>query len=388
MKWHAVTPLSFCMTLGLLPPAGAAAQATAPATAPTPQIEVCFVLDTTGSMGGLIEGAKAKIWSIANQIIAAKPTPKLKLALIAYRDRGDDYVTRLFDLTDDIDAVYANLQTFQAAGGGDEPESVNQALHEAVTRLSWSPDRAVLKLIFLVGDCPPHMDYPDDVKYAATCERAVKNDLTINTVQCGDHAATTPVWQDIARRGEGSYAAVGQTGDMRVVATPFDAELATLNAELGRTLVPYGSTERRAGVLTKQAASEVAAAPAAADRLRYTGTAGRTVLGGGDLVDDLQAGRVKLAELKKDELPEAMRDLSEAQRSEFVKKQTEQRTQLQARVDDLLKRREAYLDAEARRTQNADRGSAFDLRVAELIREQARRKGIRYEQPSAAQATP
>src|SRR5689334_17712995 len=96
------------------------------------QVQVCFVLDTTGSMGGLIEGAKAKIWTIANQIVKQKPTPEVKFALIGYRDRGDQYVTKLFDLTDDIDAVFKNLTAFQADGGGDEPESVNQAMDEAV----------------------------------------------------------------------------------------------------------------------------------------------------------------------------------------------------------------------------------------------------------------
>ena len=67
-----------------------------------PRIEVCFVLDTTGSMGGLIDGAKQKIWSIANEIVSAKPTPQLKLGLIGYRDRGDEYVVKSFNLTDDI----------------------------------------------------------------------------------------------------------------------------------------------------------------------------------------------------------------------------------------------------------------------------------------------
>src|SRR5689334_24927593 len=85
-----------------------------------PQVQVCFVLDTTGSMGGLIEGAKAKIWTIANQIVKQKPTPEVKIALIGYRDRGDQYITKLFDLTDDIDAVFKNLTAFQADGGGDE----------------------------------------------------------------------------------------------------------------------------------------------------------------------------------------------------------------------------------------------------------------------------
>jgi hypothetical protein len=72
---------------------------TAPTSQSKPRIEVCFVLDTTGSMGGLIEGAKQKIWSIANEMISAQPTPELKLGLIGYRDRGDEYVVKSFSLT-------------------------------------------------------------------------------------------------------------------------------------------------------------------------------------------------------------------------------------------------------------------------------------------------
>ena len=120
-------------------------------TVPTPQskprIEVCFVLDTTGSMGSLIEGAKQKIWSIANEMIGAQPTPELKLGLIGYRDRGDEYVVKSFSLTDDIDAIYGHLREFQAGGGGDAPESVNEALAEAIHKMPWSSDKKVLKII-------------------------------------------------------------------------------------------------------------------------------------------------------------------------------------------------------------------------------------------------
>src|SRR5215468_10655656 len=107
---------------GLLLPAVSAEKA----KAEKPKVEVVFCLDTTGSMGGLIEGAKAKIWAICNQIAGGKPTPDLKVGLVAFRDRGDEYVTKVFDLTDDLDAVYSDLKKFVAAGGGDIPESVNQ----------------------------------------------------------------------------------------------------------------------------------------------------------------------------------------------------------------------------------------------------------------------
>src|SRR5688572_14609655 len=92
-----------------------------------PKIEVTFVLDTTSSMAGLIEGAKRKIWTIARQMVGGRPTPAIRLGLIGYRDRGDEYVTRTFDLTNDIDAIYGHLTELQAVGGGDIPESVNQA---------------------------------------------------------------------------------------------------------------------------------------------------------------------------------------------------------------------------------------------------------------------
>src|ERR1041385_4637287 len=135
--------------------ANAADKAEPKPNATKPRMEVCFVLDTTGSMSGLIEGAKQKIWSIANDMASAKPAPDIRLGLVAYRDRGDEYVVKSFDLTNDIDAVYANLRGFVAAGGGDTPASVNEALDEAVRKMSWSAERSVLKIIFLVGDARP-----------------------------------------------------------------------------------------------------------------------------------------------------------------------------------------------------------------------------------------
>jgi hypothetical protein len=188
-------------------------------------------------MSGLIEGAKQKIWSIANEMVSARPTPEIRMGLVAYRDRGDQYVVKSFDLTSDIDAVYANLRGFSAGGGGDTPESVNEALDEAVHKMEWSKDRGVLKIILLVGDAPPHMDYDNAPRYPEICQDAMKKDLIINTVQCGGIVQTTPIWQEIAKLSEGSYAAIAQSGNMAVIATPMDAELAELNRKVGATLV-------------------------------------------------------------------------------------------------------------------------------------------------------
>src|SRR6476469_7027764 len=162
-----------------------------------PNVEVVFCLDTTGSMGGLIEGAKQKIWAISNQIVAGRPTPNLKVGLLAYRDRGDAYVTRMTELTDDLDQIYATIKEFKAEGGGDTPESVNQALHESVTRFKWSDDKDTLRIVFLVGDAPPHMDYKDDIKYPETCKIAAGQGIIINTVLCGNDGEAKKHWQEI-----------------------------------------------------------------------------------------------------------------------------------------------------------------------------------------------
>ena len=343
-----------------------------------PRIEVCFVLDTTGSMGSLIEGAKQKIWSIANEMISAKPTPELKLGLIGYRDRGDEYVVKSFQLTDDIDSIYAHLRDFKAEGGGDEPESVNEALAEAIEKMPWSQDRKVLKIIFLVGDAPPHMDYADGPKYPELCRIATKKDLIINTVQCGNIAATTPIWKEIAKSSEGSYAAIAQSGGVAVIATPLDDELAKLNKKIGQTLIPYGDADLRREVTAKQAFAERAPASAVADRLSYNAKTKKGVQGRGELIDALASNEVKLESIDKEDLPAEFQTLTKEEIEARIANKRAERDSLQKDVQELAKKRDAYIQAENKRLAEAGKGDGFDEKVAETIHQQAERKGISY----------
>ncbi len=233
-----------------------------------PVIDVVFVLDTTGSMGGLIDAAKEKIWSIASSMASAQPAPIIRMGLVGYRDRGDEYVTRVVDLSSDIDTMYATLMQFTANGGGDGPESVNQALNEAVTRMSWSQEGNAYKVIFLVGDAPPHMDYQDDVKYPQTLALAADKGIVVNTIQCGNASDAKQPWQQIASIGHGSYFNVDQAGSAVAIATPFDADLARLSAALDETRLYYG-TEGREGTHAREGRRDRNAA-----RARVAGIAG------------------------------------------------------------------------------------------------------------------
>ena len=366
-----ISPIELCATA---PPPTAAPAAATPAVAPAGRsIEVCFVLDTTGSMGGLIDGAKRKIWSIANSIVAAEKGAHVRFALVPYRDRGDEYITKVFDLTDDLDDVFSKLQSFQAGGGGDGPESVNQALDDAVSRVKWSPSPDVVKLVFLVGDAPPHMDYSDDVKYPDTCQTAMKKGLIINTVQCGAMGGTREVWEQIAKLGEGSFVALEQSGGMVTIEAPQDREIAELSNKIAALSMPYGSPKQQAEVAAKNGAAAAAPASVAADRASFNATEGRAIQGRGDLVTDLRDKAVNLEDLKKEELPKDIQELPREQQLEKIAKVSAEREELAKKVSDLARQRQAFLDDEAKK-QSAGKGDAFDAKVTDLVKQELQRK--------------
>jgi Mg-chelatase subunit ChlD len=341
-----------------------------------PQVEVVFCLDTTGSMKGLINAAKQKIWSICNQITTGTPTPHVKVGLVAYRDRGDAYITKVFDLTDDLDGIYGHLMGFQAQGGGDFPESVNQALHEAVTKISWSTDKKTLRLIFLVGDAPPHMDYPDDVKYPETCQLAVKKDIIINTVQCGKHKETQKYWQDICRLAEGSYVQIDHNGGPIVaVETPFDADLAKINGELAKTTLVFGSEKGQAAGAAKVKAGAALPTAAQADRVGFLlrNNAGGTAY---DLLYNVQSGKVQLEKLSKDELPAELRDMTLEQQRAFLDKLDQQRKELTQKATELDKQRNEFLAKKLAEAQKNAAANGFDQQVLQILQQQAGRNNL------------
>jgi hypothetical protein len=361
------------VVLGLALAASAGPTRTARPTAVSegrrPQVEVVFVLDTTGSMGGLIEGAKRRIWSIARRIGEGQPRPELRIALVGYRDVGDEYVTRVHGLSGDMDEVYGNLSAFQARGGGDGPEHVSAALHDAVHRVAWSEGRDALKVIFLVGDAPPHMDYQDGFDYRRHVREARQRGIVVETVQCGQDAETAAVWREVAQGGDGHYAQIDGQGGMPLRVTSVDAELARLNGELSTTVGAAGSAVDRAEVERRMTARRAMAAPVAAEAAGYYGTAARVAEQ--DLVDRPPAEqRAELAKKPEDKAA-VLRGKTEEEALGYLKEQKDRRGRLQARIQELQKERERQLSAEGPR-------DAFDEQVVRELKERAARHGITY----------
>lgn len=373
------------MAVGLLPHSQKSQHIVTPVQLPAvakPRIEVVFVLDTTGSMSGLIDAAKNNIWSIASTMASAQPAPEMHMGLVAFRDRGDAYVTKLFDLSRDLDSMYAALMDFRAEGGGDGPESVNQALHEAVTRMSWSQDVSSYKVIFLVGDAPPHMDYPDDVKYPDTLKLATTKGIVVNTIQVGDQADTRTAWQHIASLNQGRFLQVEQSGSAVAVTTPFDDRLAQLARELDATRLFYGDADKRAQLRRKeQAADKVHAASSVAVQAKRaefnaSGVGAANFLADSELVDAVSSGKISLESLRKEELPAPLQALAPSERKAVVEQKAQQRAALKEEIARLGAQRQQYIKD---RISAAKVAESLDGQLYETVREQAKVKGLVYE---------
>jgi Mg-chelatase subunit ChlD len=345
-----------------------------------PQIEVAFVLDTTGSMSGLIAGAKEKIWSIASEMLKTEEQADIRFGLIGFRDRGDNYVTRTYDLTSDINGVYGHLLAFEADGGGDRPESVNQALNEAVTQFGWSSSPRALRLVFLVGDSPPQ-EYKDDVDYDRTCGLARERGIRVNTVLAGDAQDTGAIWRAIAHLCGGSYMEIPQDGGMQQMATPYDDQINELQQRINSTVAPYGGLEQQAylrGQMEDAAAAPAAVASDMASVRLRAGKPNRVLTGGNDLVEDYEDGVVDLTRLSEDELPDELKNLSDEELQVRVETRVAERAALNEEMTGLVAERDAWIAEELARVTAESGVDGFDLEVSRTVRAQAAEAGIAY----------
>ncbi|HKS10646.1 MAG TPA: vWA domain-containing protein [Pyrinomonadaceae bacterium] len=343
---------------------------------PAARLEMVFVLDTTGSMGALIEGAKQRIWGIVNEVMQESHT-SVRIGLVAYRDRGDEYVTQVLPLTSDLDKVYTTLMDYRAVGGGDEEEDVRTALAEGVYKAGWSNTSSDLaQIIFLVGDAPPHNDYRNTTDTLTTAANAVQRGIIVNTIQCGAMGETTRAWRAIAERGNGQYFAIADNGGVQTISTPYDEQMGDLATKLGATFMSYGYGAGPAGVARRAEVTRAAAEAegriiyalpeAKAERALNKAISKDAYLG--DLLQNIENGSVKLESIPVADLPEELQHMDPAQRTAEVEKRLAQRREIRSRILELSKQREAFVDAERKKSNSKEEG--FDTVVSKTVKAQ------------------
>ncbi|PSL23370.1 vWA domain-containing protein [Chitinophaga ginsengisoli] len=346
------------------------------------RIQIVFALDATGSMSGLIGAAKEKIWSIAGSLAQADPAPVIEMGLLFYRDKGDVFVTRKVALSSDIDDVYGKLMQIAAEGGGDEPESVNQALYEAVTKFNWDTSDNTYKTVFLVGDRPPHMDYQDDIKYPVSCGLAKQKDIVLNTILMGNDSKAMRIWREIALCNQGSYAQVGMDANDIAVNTPYDTAIADLSDRLDDTRIYYGSVKEKSVAYEKVANSKMIAGSAKvnvkAQRAEYNSTkAGKVAYyGQQELLENYRDKSVSLETIKEEELPDVMKNMTAAQRKIFVEQKIAERDSLNRELIKFTKQRQEFIEKDLKSRKSSEVDSSFTNRIYKSIQKQTEKKNI------------
>jgi Mg-chelatase subunit ChlD len=366
--------VSTIFSLGLMAFASTAAIAATQAT-DVERVEVVFVLDTTGSMGDLIDGAKRKIWSIANTIVEQNPDADVAMGLIGFRDRGDNYVVKTHQMTEDLQSLYGRLVKFEADGGDDTPESVNEALDNAMTGIKWSKGDDIRRIVFLVGDAPPHMDYKGERQYPEILKEAKQRGIIVNAVQAGDMQETEEIWKDIAQRGAGRYMAIPQNGgEVVVIVTPYDDDIRHMQGELDRSVVPFGRRDVQQEVVTKMAERQAAPSSTQVENSKYYAKRSKkeVVTGGGDLIADVRNGAVKLDAVPEKELPDNLKSMSTEERKVWVDEKLASRTELEKKMEALIAKRDAFVLDAQKKTASASNLDSFDRAVEETIKIQVR----------------
>ena len=332
-------------------------------TVATHQVDIVFAVDTTASMGNLIEGAKRTVWSIATHVREVDPQADLHVGLVAYRDVGDEYVTKDLPLTSDLDSVFAELSSYVADGGGDPPEDVDAALYDAVHRMTWRADAK--KLIFLVGDEPP-ASRGDVPRYDVSVRDAAEQHIKVNAIRCGSLAQTAEVWQEIATLGHGEFSTIEHDGGVQQVATPYDRKMAELSSRIDATTVIYGDAAVQAAYDGKMAAAAAAPEATKADRASYF--AKPAAKGRGREADDIVAGygsgAVDIGSLDEGKLPAGMQGMSKDALAKELARRADERAAAQKELTELAKKRAAYLH------DHAGAKSGFDKAVDQTVEDE------------------
>lgn len=367
-------------------PASAAPVRHDPEPPAQPTVDLALCLDTSGSMNGLIDSAKEKLWAIVNELGRAEPTPRLRVALLTYGNNGHaedaGWVSLDVPLTTDLDLVSQRLFGLGTNGG---TEYVGRVLQRALTDLDWS-DGDGLRVLVVAGNESADQD---PVQRAHDVARQARlQGFHLNSIFCDNgEPGMAPGWEDVALLGSGTFAIIDQDKGTLTIDTPYDGELAKLNAALNETYIPFGA-QGAAGQQNQVLQDGNAASMNTASLAdRVVSKAGGLYQCAWDLVDACDNGQVKLEDVPAAELPAPLQSLSLEARRAHLGKLGKQRAELKLEIEQVSVQRQAHL-AGVRSERSLDDSSAFDRVLRDAVRSQALGAGFRFPTPAPAAVKP
>jgi hypothetical protein len=348
----------------------------------TPKIQVALLLDTSGSMDGLIEQAKSQLWKMVNELATSKKNgkaPVIELALYEYGKsslpQAKGYLQQLVPLTNDLDLVSEKLFGLSTNGGD---EDCGWVIQDATKNLRWSESNEDLKIIIIAGN---EAFTQGTVDYKKSCKAAITNGIVVNTIYCGDcQEGINFMWKDGADRADGKYMCINQNDQVAHIETPYDREIGTLNEELNKTYIAFGQKgkENQARQLSQDVNAKSYGASNNAERAISKSKKSTYNNVTWDAVDAMAENDDFIEEVEEEALPEVMQEMDIEERKAYVEEKGKERAAIQAKIQEAAKKRTAFIADKRKETAGAE-NNTLDAVMLKTVREQAEKQAFKFE---------
>ena len=340
-------------------------------------IKVALLLDTSNSMDGLIDQAKAQLWEIVNELSYAKchnNKPNLQIALYEYGNDGlndrEGFIRQVLAFSDDLDDISKELFSLTTNGGS---EYCGQVIQTSLNQLEWGNNPDDLKLIFIAGNEPFTQG---KVNYKDASINAKEKDVTINTIFCGDYnQGISGSWKDGATLTHGDYMAINHNHQTVHVASPYDDDILSLNIKLNKTYVAYGQKgKQKIAVQAEQDSNAGSYSKANAVSRTVSKSSHLYKNESWDLVDAEALDEVVITEIKQDALPEELKGKSATEIKKYIDSKRIERETIQNKIQELNAKRKVYISEQKTKTDNG-----LENAMTKAIKTQAKKKHYSWE---------
>jgi len=342
-------------------------------------IQVALLLDTSGSMSGLIEQAKSQLWNILNELARTEKEDQeteLEIALYEYgnsnRKQGRIQINQLSEFTSDMDMISEKLFALTTSGGD---EYCGAVIKSSIDDLTWKNDNG-LKVIYIAGNEPFTQGH---VSYTTACNRAKGKGVVVNTIYCGDYnTGIKEYWMAGAKAGGGEYLHIDHNQETAYIETPFDDEINQLNERLNKTYIPYGNQGQEK--LQKMNVQD-----GNASKYSKTNAANRAVFKSSkkykaeswDVVDAYKKDKsiLKKAKIQDDTLSNLSIEDLEAK----IQQAASERETVQTQIQELDKKRRDY-KKEKMKSSKTESEKSLEKQMLNSVRKQAKEKGFKVKE--------
>ena len=339
-------------------------------------IKVAILLDTSNSMDGLIDQAKAQLWDIVNELSYAKcgsQKPNLQIALYEYGNdnlNGDEgYIKQVLAFSDDLDDISKELFSLSTNGGN---EYCGQVIQTSLNQLNWGKNPDDLKLIFIAGN---EAFTQGKVNYKDATSNANEKDVTVNTIFCGNYNdGISTKWKSGAELTHGDYMAIEQNTKTIHIASPYDDAILILNKKLNKTYVVYGDKgARKMEVQAEQDRNAAGYSKANAVSRSVSKSSHLYKNKSWDLVDAEEMEAVSISDLKDDALPKELKGKSADEIKDYIDTKRKERESIQKDIQKLNTKRKVYISK-----QNTEGNNGLENAMTNAIKAQAEKKNYSW----------